>query len=716
MDFFARQDSARKQTGLLSVYFGLAVVLTALLVYFLPVSVWFLHRTKQGAPDISPPGFWHPDLFMTVCGITLAVIAGGTLFKIAQLKHGGGSGVAEMLGGRQILPGSADFFERRLLNVVEEMAIASGVTVPPVYVMETEKGINAFAAGFGISDAVVAVTYGTMTGLTRDELQGVVAHEFSHILNQDMRININLMGFLHGLLIIGLTGRVLLEFGAHMSMGRRNRDAGRLAIPVVAAGLVLLIVGFSGFFFCKLIKASISRQREQLADASAVQFTRNPAGLAGALKKIGGLSFGSRIHAPNAEQASHMFFGKGNKGSIFSTHPPLAERVRWLEPSFSGSFEPVTLEALHEALIGTEGAPQAVESVQPLTDVYGTPVSIPQAPEPYPRAPGKRRARNANSLSSMGSSLVGMTRKAPALAQDAIDSVPEIFDAARRRPQPLSGHSLLESIGKPMLHHEETARTLIASIPEQIKQHARDPYGARMLIHLLLLDQNVKVRSKQMSLLKQMAEPEVFQTLENALPSIEAIRPEQRLPIIDLAIPALRFLAAEQYVSFMQTVKALVEADEKTDVFEYALQRVLAHHLDPVFGRAPKKRAANYYSVRGLIRETSVLLSVLARRCHGLGAEAASAFTAAVEVMNEPKTQFILLNPNDCSWERLDAALNRLNEGSGQIKKQLLSAALACMMHDREISVEEVELFRAIAAGLDCPVPPWVTPIELDTL
>jgi hypothetical protein len=553
-----------------------------------------------------------------------------------------------------------------------------------------------------------------MTGLTRDELQGVVAHEFSHILNQDMRININLMGFLHGLLIIGLTGRVLLEFGAQMSFGRRSRDSGRIAIPVVAAGFVLLIVGFSGFFFCKLIKASISRQRERLADASAVQFTRNPAGLAGALKKIGGLSSGSRIVSPNAEQASHMFFGKGNKGSIFSTHPPLAERVRWLEPSFSGKFEPVALETLHEALIETEGAPPAVESVQPLADIYGTPISKPEAPEPYPRAPGKQRAMSAGMLS--GGPSYAAVRGNPLLTQDFIDSVPEIFDAARRKPQPLSGHALLESIGKPMLRHEETARALIASIPEQIRDHARDPCGAHMLICLLLLDQNAEIRSRQMSLLKQMEEPEVFRMLENALPNIEAIRPEQRLPIIDLAIPALRFLAAEQYVAFMQTVKALIEADEKTDVFEYALQRVLTHHLDPVFGKAPKKRAANYYSVRGLIRETSVLLSVLARRCHGLGAEAAGAFSAAVEVMDEPTTQFILLDRNDCSWERLDAALNRLNEGSGQVKKQLLSAALACMMHDCEISVEEVELFRAIAAGLDCPVPPWVTPVELDTL
>jgi len=295
---------------------------------------------------------------MLVCGATLIVVLGGAVFKIAQLRRGGGAGVAEMLGGRQIRPETSDFFEKRLRNVVEEMAIASGVPVPPVYVLENEKGINAFAAGFSPSDSAVAVTYGTMTGLTRDELQGVVAHEFSHILNNDMRINLNLMGFLHGLLIIGLTGRIILEFAGRGALGRRrSKDSGQLVLAILAAGVVLMVVGFAGFFFCKLIKASISRSRERLADASAVQFTRNPPGLAGALKKIGGLAEGSRIVSPHAEQASHMFFGNGLRRSIFRTHPALAERVKWLEPGFDGRFEQVTAEDLQRQLARFEGAP-----------------------------------------------------------------------------------------------------------------------------------------------------------------------------------------------------------------------------------------------------------------------------------------------------------------------------------------------------------------------
>ncbi|MDX1269420.1 MAG: M48 family metallopeptidase, partial [Oceanisphaera sp.] len=378
MDFFARQDSARKSTGLLIVYFSLAVFLTILLVYVLPVAGWNLYRTQSATPDLSvSPEWWYPQIFLLVCSATLLVVLSGALFKITQLKRGGGGGVAEMLGGRQIRPETDDFFEKRLRNVVEEMAIASGVPVPPVYVLEREKGINAFAAGFTPSDSVVAVTYGTMTGLTRDELQGVIAHEFSHILNSDMQINLSLMGFLHGLLIIGLTGRVLLEFAARGSMGRRSKDSGQIVIAIIAAAVILMVVGFTGFFFCKLIKASISRQRERLADASAVQFTRNPAGLADALKKIGGLAEGSRIRSPQAEQASHMYFGNGLGRTMFHTHPPLADRVKWLEPDFSGRFEPVTHEDLREQMIRLEGAPAKEEESRPdVVDLFTKPQNV----------------------------------------------------------------------------------------------------------------------------------------------------------------------------------------------------------------------------------------------------------------------------------------------------------------------------------------------------
>jgi len=670
MDFFARQDSARRNTGQLLLYFGLAVALTILLIYALPVFGWQAYRMHQAPMGGHVPlEWWHPKLFVLVCGLTLLVVLGGTLFKIGQLKRGGGSGVAEMLGGRQILPGTDDFFEKRLRNVVEEMAIASGVPVPPVYVMEREKGINAFAAGFSPADSVVAVTYGTMTGLTRDELQGVIAHEFSHILNSDMRININLMGFLHGLLVIGLTGRVILELVGRGSMGRRrSKDSGQITLVILAAGLTLMVVGFAGFFFCKLIKASISRSRERLADASAVQFTRNATGLANALKKIGGLSYGSRITSPLAEQASHMFFGKGTKGAIFSTHPPLAARIQWLEPTFNGNFPTVTAEDMRHQLARFEGAPlEAEKEKTDFTELFTQPDKV-------------------------------------AVAGAILDS------GAMPQTRPNNPEALIDSIGAPMQHHAEAAKWLMASIPEKVKEHAHDPYGARMLAYFLLLDTDEAIRRKQMAIIKERVEPEVLQALDAALPDIGKIKPEMRLPIIDLSIPALRFLSPSQYVAFRGAVKALIEADEQTNVFEYALQRVLVRHLDPVFGGKAKPRPANYYAIRGLEKETSTILSVLARKGHDDESMARDAFQSATGKIAAPKASFQLLEKEHCTWENLDAALDKLNEGSFKIKKWVLGAALACLMHDREITVDEVELFRAIADTLGCPVPPWVAP------
>jgi hypothetical protein len=284
-----------------------------------------------------------------------------------------------------------------------------------------------------------------------------------------------------------------------------------------------------------------------------------------------------------------------------------------------------------------------------------------------------------------------------------------ILDSATRPNNP---EALISSIGAPMEHHADAARQLIASIPEIVKEHARDPYGARMLVYFLLLDSDAAIRNKQMTLLKEQAEPEVFQTLEKALPDIGKIRPEMRLPIIDLAIPALRFLSPNQYIAFRTIVKELIDADEQVDLFEYALQRVLVRHLNPVFSGNPKPRPANYYAIRGLEKETSVVLSTLARKGNEDENAAMEAFRVATEKIAAPKAVFEFLPEEACTWNQLNAALDKLNEGSFKVKKWLLGAALACLMHDRTITVEETELFRAIADTLGCPVPPWVVPAE----
>lgn len=329
MDFFGEQQAARRNTRWLVLLFAMAVAAIIVVLYLVVIgSIGYSHSGRAAQPLL----LWQPELFAAVAVAVCVVIGLASLYKVVQLSSGGGAKVAESLGGRLVSRASTDALERRLLNVVDEMAIASGIPVPKVYLLDDELAINAFAAGTSTSDAVVAVTRGTLEQLNRDELQGVVGHEFSHIFNGDMRLNIRLIGVLHGILVLALIGRVMLR-GGRVRVSSSSGKKGGGGIVVLA--LALFILGYIGVFFGRLIKAAVSRQREYLADAAAVQFTRNPAGIAGALKKIAGLD-ATRLHHPDAESASHMFFGNGinNFLSLLATHPPVEERIARLDPYF----------------------------------------------------------------------------------------------------------------------------------------------------------------------------------------------------------------------------------------------------------------------------------------------------------------------------------------------------------------------------------------------
>jgi Zn-dependent protease with chaperone function len=328
MDFFTAQDRSRSRTAWLVFLFICAVFVVVVAVYAVVLAVLF-HTSADANFK-----WFDPRLFLMIGSGTLGLILIGSIAKISALSKGGGY-VAESLGGRPILPATTDANERKVLNVVEEMAIASGVPVPQVYLMDGEKGINAFAAGYSVNDAVVAVTRGCIEQLNRDELQGVVAHEFSHILNGDMRLNIRLIGLLSGIMLIATIGRSILRSGSRSSYGKRRvrvKSSGKGGGQVYLLALLLLVVGYIGVLMGRLIQSAVCRQREFLADASAVQFTRNPFGIAGALKKIGGYAAGSKIQSPAAGEACHMFFVKA-VSALFATHPPLAERIKRIDPS-----------------------------------------------------------------------------------------------------------------------------------------------------------------------------------------------------------------------------------------------------------------------------------------------------------------------------------------------------------------------------------------------
>jgi Zn-dependent protease with chaperone function len=344
MDFFEREGKARKKTTVLVVYFVIAVACIIASVYLASVVILYGVGAQQPESDQLPElALWNPMLFSYAMFGTLGVVVIGSLYKTIELTKGG-SAVAESLGGRLLDPATTNPDEQKLRNVIDEMALASGVPVPKIYVLDEEKGINSFAAGHSTSDAAIGVTHGCITLLTRDELQGVIGHEFSHLLNGDMRLNLRLMGGIFGILCLAVIGRVLIYSRGGGSKGRN---------PLLLLGFALIVIGAIGVFFGRLIQAALNRQREFLADASSVQFTRNPAGLSGALQKIGGV--GSQLESARAGEASHMFFGNGLGNpflGMMATHPPLEERIRAIDPSWDGKFKSTNVAGMEAEFPG----------------------------------------------------------------------------------------------------------------------------------------------------------------------------------------------------------------------------------------------------------------------------------------------------------------------------------------------------------------------------
>ncbi|WP_226420567.1 M48 family metallopeptidase [Vibrio sp. E14] len=336
MDFFDHQDTARQRTGLLVFLFSLALVTITGLVSVLSIGIYYgvtgEHFDQETALTY---------VLLCFAGVLLVVTI-SSMVRLSALTSNGGRGVAESIGGKLISSNTLDAKHRQLLNVVEEMAIASGIPVPPVYVMQEERGINAFAAGMSIDDAVIGVTQGSLDSFTRDELQGVIAHEFSHILNGDMRLNTRLIGVLFGITCIAHFGHLVLDNTHHTSrVSRSSSDSDKGFAVIMLIAIICLVLGWIGTLFGSMIKAAISRQREFLADASAVQFTRNDQGIAGALKKIGSHMAGSSLNTKASDEMSHMMFGQSKLSGfsgLFATHPPLEERIRRIEPGWDGSF------------------------------------------------------------------------------------------------------------------------------------------------------------------------------------------------------------------------------------------------------------------------------------------------------------------------------------------------------------------------------------------
>jgi Zn-dependent protease with chaperone function len=635
VSFFERQRAAKVSSVRLVVLFIAAVVGIVLAVDV--VAFVLFHR--------QPPATLAGVLAATSLGMLL-IIAGGSISKTLSLRGGGGA-LAQSLGAAAVDPTTTDPVLRRYVNVVEEIALASGVPMPRLFVMEQEPGINAFAAGYTPADAAITVTGGALKQLNRDELQGVIGHEFSHVLNGDMRLNIRLIGLLNGILLLGLIGLRVLGSGA----GRGSKDNN--AAPIFVIAIAMLALGFIGQFFASMIKAAVGRQREWLADASSVQFTRNPQGLEGALKKIAGLRTGSQLtNARNAKEVSHMLFGEGSRVSrLFASHPPLMDRIAALDPSFKA---------------------EQVAKLQ----------------EQWAAAPPNGLAEDA----ALG--LVGATPSAP---------VPVPAEAPTQVPvQPAQVSGRVGTMSQSDLYR---GQQLSARVPQRYRQLAGQASTAVPLVLAMALGDEDSVRSRQMVSIATRLGDDTAAATAHMTADLEALPLLLRLPVVSIAVPALGARPPEQVRALIATLDDIALADGSISVFEYCLTRMIGGYARDVADPSGRSKPGKA-SVATVQSAATTLVAAIAAAGNPDPAAEERAFTNAMRYLT-PSSPVVFHPPNDV-WRALDSVWEPLDSLDPPNKQRLIEALVVAISDDGQLGIAEAELLRTACGLLHCALPSFV--------
>ena len=643
MNFFEQQTQARAASRRMVILFVLAVVVVVAAVDVVLAFAVGIGDQKHGLVVLRPG-----VLILGALG-TLAVIACASMYKTSHLRGGGGS-VARELGATPVPGQTTNFAWRRLRNVVEEIAIASGLPVPEIYVLEKDAGINAFAAGYTAADAAITVTQGALDKLTRDELQGVIAHEFSHILNGDMRLNIRLMGLVFGILVLGIVGRKILEVGGR---GSRNIAA------VLVFGLAIFIIGYVGMLCGRIIKASISRSREFLADASAVQFTRQSDGIAGALKKIAALAEGSKLQRAETEEVAHMLFSDGvGYSALMATHPPVLQRIRRLDPRFDES----------------EFAAIARGWSQP---VHGDDPDAPDASlsgfVPAGNAPRSSRVVKPSSLPKAGAAIS------------------------------VSAAGVARQVGNPASDDYRTADAIHAEIPPLLRAAAQDAQRAMVLVFALALDADTTLRHDQLQQLGRYYDDKLRDTCAELGVAVDSLHPLQRLPLAALAFPVLRRKPRPELQRFLIALNGLIQADGRVALPEYCLVKLIGVQvmdaLDPSAARVSGSRKLTQCA-----QELSDLFGVIARHGHDDATLATRAFGFGMqEVLPGSMRPYA---PPPAWGSALDKALPVLDQLQPAGKELVVRGLVRAISEDGQVTVAEAELLRVVCAALHCPLPP----------
>ena len=631
MNFFEYQEQAKRQSRWLVFLFILAVLVIIVVIDFAVVVAFGLMNIEEQQFVFNMQTLKaNIPVLLGGAAVTAAVIAVASLFKTASLRSGGGK-VARDLGGVLVEADARDPLRRRLYNVVEEIALASGIAVPEIYVLEQESAINAFAAGFTPADAAVAVTRGALEKLDRNELQGVIAHEFSHIFNGDMRLNIRLMGALFGILMLSLIGRRVLH-GSYYVGRSKNNNGGAIVLIAVA----VMVVGYIGLFFGRWIKSAVSRQREYLADASAVQFTRDPDGIAGALKKISVYSDASFLNV-ETEEVSHMLFGDGERTKMFSTHPPLNERILRIDKTFK-----------------VDDLVQLAKNIE------------------------RKRAME--------------TERAAKQKEKAKPGGGGMFDA----------DTLVDQIGSPDFSRILMAAALAASIPEEISQAAHSNQWATEVLFYCLMDQDVEIREQQLLFVAQNMGSDSESRVRGLLSASPELAREQRLPLLEIAIPELKRRPPDHVSRVLTTVNLLSEADGQTDVFEYLMAKIISQHLWESVN-PQRVKLSGRKSLPQVIDKAQQVIAVLALHGNDDRSVAESAYRAGSRMLGVDGTA--AMSAVDDWNEVLDDALPELDQLKPADKGKLVKALIATVMADDKVAVAEMELLRVVCAVIHVPLP-----------
>ncbi|MEM7358064.1 MAG: M48 family metallopeptidase [Pseudomonadota bacterium] len=651
MNFFEHQEKARKQSRwIILAFIGvallivLAVDLLVLLFFTLqgPMTTGASAITHVGIDTLLAPQnlVANSSVLLGSSAATGGVIGLASLGKIASLRSGGGK-VAKDMGGIMVTPDTKDPLRRRLYNVVEEISIASGTPVPEVYVMENEPGINAFAAGYSPNDAAVAVTQGTLEKLDRSELQGVIAHEFSHIFNGDMRINIRMMGVIFGIMVLAILGRKFLRSSRYrMSSSRDNNGS-----VIVMIGLALTIIGYIGLFFARWMKSALSRQREYLADASAVQFTRDPEGISGALKKIAAYNHSSYLKA-DAEEVSHMLFGTGYRSLMFATHPPLEKRITRIEKNFDVN----EIARLAKKLKAQEQR----EHIQ-----------AEQAEKEQKRRKSGKRSGG-------------------------------IFDVG----------SMIENIGNPEFERIVAAAMLTAEIPQGLSDAAHSLEWAPEVLFYCLMDDDLALREKQLLIVVQQMGDISEKKLSHLLNANKTIAPEQRLPLLEICFPTLKRRPVSDLEKILETINQLVVVDNKIDSFEYLLSRMITKHLRESKSPASASQHGRK-KLKDCAQQLSVVVSIVAS--HGQETAGAQGLQQAQKAYRAGMSSVGINHTNLSfrdDWQlRLDEAIATLDKLTPAGKQSVVEALMATVSEDEKVVTAEHEMLRAVCSLIHVPLP-----------